>query len=106
MTTDIQPTPKKKFHLIDEILPNGIHRTAITKEAQRVFVGIWNKLNGYGSDSIWIRNEHLILMSRVRPDKLDSALSELSGAGLLEIKIGLVQNRYRVTAPDQDEAAA
>jgi hypothetical protein len=80
-------------------LPSRIYRT-ISKDAQKIFAGIWNRLNNSTVDSIWISNENLCRKTRLPAEKLDSALSELSRAGLLEIVPGLVQNRYKVLDPD------
>jgi hypothetical protein len=89
----------RKFFLVAEILPSRIYRT-INRDAQRVFAGIWNRLNNSSVDSIWISNENICRKTRLPEEKLDSALSELSRAGLLEIVPGLVQNRYKVLDPD------
>ena len=103
-TQPLQPLqPKKKFILIDELLPDTTQRRSITTEAHRVYTGIWNKLNRYPSDAIWIKNDQLSIMARVSPENLDKALSELSSAGLLEIKVGMVQNQYRIISADDTD---
>src|SRR5882757_6771964 len=81
---------KRKFFLVAEILPSRIYRS-ISRDAQRVFAGIWNRLNNSCVNAIWISNENICRKTRLPAEKLDSALSELSRAGLLEIVPGLVQ---------------
>jgi hypothetical protein len=90
---------KRKFFMVAEILPSRIYRN-ISKNAQRVYGGIWNRLNNSMVDSVWISNENICRMTRLPEKKLDSALSELSRAGLLEIVPGLIQNNYRILDPD------
>jgi hypothetical protein len=85
----------RKFFLVAEILPSIIYRT-LSKDAQRIFAGVWNRLNNSSVDNIWISNENICRKTRLPLEKLDSALSELSRAGLLEIVPGLVQNRYKI----------
>jgi hypothetical protein len=89
----------RKFFLIAEILPSRIYRT-ISRDAQRIFAGIWNRLNNSTVSSIWISNESLCRKTRLPAEKLDSALAELCRAGLLEVTPGLVQNRYKILDPD------
>jgi hypothetical protein len=102
-TEDIQPKPKQPFMRCKDILPE-VYLTYLSPNAQRLYGTIWNALNGYGSDSIWIKNSHLIERTRIRIEQLDPALSELSSLQLMEITPGLIQNRYRVTDPDVEPA--
>jgi hypothetical protein len=84
--------------LVAEILPSRIYRT-ISKDAQRTFAGIWNRLNNSTVDSIWISNENICRKTRLPEEKLDSALSELCRAGLLEVTRGLIQNGIESSIP-------
>ena len=99
--TQQQPT-KPRFLKTTEILPE-CYTSYLSPNAQRVFGTIWNRLNNYGSDQIWLENSYLIERTRIRQEQLDPALSELSGLRLLEIVPGLIQNRYRVTDPEADD---
>ena len=90
---------KRQFFLTPQILPVRIYRT-LSKDAHKIFAGIWNRLNNYTADSIWIMNTDLCRLAHIGDERLNPALAELCRAGVLEITGGLIQNKYRILDPD------
>ena len=103
MNTDIvaQPQLKPRFLKCEEILPSRYYK-ALSPNARRIYQTAWNRLNGYGSDTLWIRDALMVERTRIRPEQLGPAQSELSRAGLVEMVPGLIQTRYRILDPDAE----
>ena len=100
-STPTQQQTKPRFMKTAEILPE-FYLSYLSPNAQRVYSTIWNRLNNYASDQIWLENSYLIERTRIRVEQLEPALSELSGLRLLEIVPGLIQNRYKILDPDAE----
>jgi hypothetical protein len=90
------------FLKCEQILPPQ-HFRGLSPNAKRVYATVWNRLNNYGSDSIWLMDSYLIERTRIRPEQLGPALSELSRAQLLEMLPGKIQSRYKVIDPDSEQ---
>jgi replication initiation and membrane attachment protein DnaB len=102
MDSTEQQQTKPRFMKTKELLPE-FYLTYLSPNAQRIYGTIWNRLNNYASDQIWLENSYLIERTRIRVEQLDPALSELSGLRLLEIVPGKIQNRYKITDPDEQD---
>ena len=96
MTSKVETTPNTFFRCAN-ILPGPVCRK-LTPEAKRVFALLWNRINSSTADSIWSSDDNIIHIARVRREKLQSTLDELTSAGLLQVTVGLTQNKYRVLA--------
>jgi hypothetical protein len=98
---NVQAKPKTTFMKCKELLPEHYYSN-LSPNAQRLYSTIWNALNNYASDQIWITNAKLVERAHIRIEQLSPALSELSHMQLLEIVPGLIQNRYRITDPEAE----
>jgi len=94
MSTTLDITPNTFFRCA-HILPGSVCKK-LTPEAKRVFALIWNRINTSTSDYVWCSDTSISHIARVRPEKLQATLDELTAAELIEVTIGLTQNKYRI----------
>jgi hypothetical protein len=87
------------FKKAEELLPPE-YFDKLSRNARNVFATVWNRLNNYGSATVWMLDTEIVRRAGIRQEQLASAQSELSRAGLLEMLPGLIQTRYRILDPD------
>jgi hypothetical protein len=88
------------FRKAEELLPPK-YFDKLSRNGRNVFAAVWNRLNGYGSPTVWMLDRDIVGRAGIRQEQLASAQSELSRAGLLEMLPGLIQTRYRILDPDE-----
>jgi hypothetical protein len=88
------------FKKAQELLPPQ-YFDKLTRNGRSLFVAIWNRLNNYGSPTVWMLDSEIVRRAGLRLEQLGSAQLELCRLGLLEMQPGLVQTRYRLRDPDE-----
>jgi hypothetical protein len=95
----VEGTVMPPFKKAEELLPPE-YFDKLSRNARNVFATVWNRLNNYGSATVWMLDTEIVRRAGIRQEQLASAQSELSRAGLLEMLPGLIQTRYRILDPD------